>query len=196
LQHLYSKFGETFESFIAVLIVFLYCGQWCKCHAEWNKISAMVTLLMGLFNKWFCDNIAHTCVPPPWHTHTHMADMWFISCVCIKGTIVAPVHLQCWPQGGRNLKQCFWKEEIHKQNITGFWSSWMWSCINGLSFPNISKKCSTLINKKSKKDVPLWKHHFHTVTHCANKFLWSLTSNRECHKNRHCSQQSFRVSRL
>ena len=107
------------------------------------------------------------------HTHTHRADIWFISCVCIKGKIAVPVHLQCWPQGGRNKKQCFWKEEIHCK-ITQ--SSWMWSWINGLSFPDISKECGMFINKNSMKDVPMLKHHYHTITHCVKIFLQSITT--------------------
>ena len=137
--------------------------QWLHFSWHFSAIDSVTTLHTCAYHH----HDTHT------HTHTHRADIWFISCVCIKGKIAVPVHLQCWPQGGRNKKQCFWKEEIHCK-ITQ--SSWMWSWINGLSFPDISKECGMFINKNSMKDVPMLKHHYHTITHCVKIFLQSITT--------------------
>jgi len=151
-----------------------------------ERISLRWLHLLWHFSAIDSVTTLHTCVYRHHHTHslTHTADMWFISWVYIKWTITAPVRLQCWTQGAE-INNVSKKEEIYKQNNIGFRSSWMWSCVNGLTFPDISKECSTFINKRTKRDAPLWKHHSHTGTHCVNIFLQSITSNKECYKNKH-----------
>ena len=119
------------------------------------------------------------------HTHTHM-------CTITITHTNTHTRIMCLYKGNNHNTSSFTVLTTRRQKSTMFqktkkfiskitWSSWMLSCVNSLTFPDISKEYSTFMNKMTKKDAPVWKHQSHTVTHRVNIYLESITSNKECY---------------